>query len=127
MRHLIWLLPLVLLGPIGLILFAGEEILLRSSGYTAVLSQLKNKSVPGSVIVVLQPGERVPVVSCESSKSDVKIQVRLSSGQTGFVRDGDYRLERRRVSVESIATPGSIVFSCRGIFAPISEPYPKNK
>jgi hypothetical protein len=125
MRLLIWLVPLLPLGLIGLVLFSGEEIALRSSGSTAVLSQFKEEAAPRPVIMVLQPGQRVTVVSCESNKSDVEIQVRLSSGQTGFVAGGDYRLERRRVSLGSLTSPGSIVFSCRGIFAPISEPYPK--
>jgi hypothetical protein len=127
MRYVLWLVPVALLCIIGLVLLAGEEITLRSLGQTAVLSRFEEKSTLRPVIAVLQPGQRVSVEGCESDKSDFEIRVRLPSGQTGYVSAGDYRLERRDISLGSLASPGSIVLSCRSLFAPLSEPYPKSE
>lgn len=122
-KHIAWLAPLALLGALVLLTFVGEEIVLRSLDRTDVLSAFEEKAGLRTVIAVLKPGEKVQVLGCESIKSDVEIRVRLPSGETGFVAVGNYRLERRHASLESIMSPRSIVFSCRGMLAPISEPY----
>jgi len=103
------------------VLFYGEEITLKSTGKTEVYSPYQGKSVERKIVAVIQPDQKVQVLGCESNKSDAEIEVRLSSGQAGFVIGGPYRLERRRISVASLTAPSLMVFSCRGMFAPISE------
>jgi hypothetical protein len=107
---------------IAIIVLYGEQISLRSQADTPVLSPFQGKGVERNVVSIIRPGEKVEVIGCESTKSSVEIEVRLSSGRSGFVVDGDYLLERKKVSLSSLARPYSMVFSCRGIFAPISEP-----
>lgn len=69
---------------------------------------LYDKPADGQVIKVLQPDETAPVMGCEDLKNYIVPAVEIG-GRRAYVREGDYRLERRRVWDPSA---GPVSFSC---------------
>ena len=108
------------------VFLSGEEILLRASGKVSVSSPAEADATSRPAIATLEPGHEVPVVSCKSTKSDIELHVRLSSGQIGIVTRGEYRLEGRPLSLGSLLSPSKIVLSCSGTMLPISDFRPSN-
>lgn len=117
-RHKGYLL-IALLFLIGLFYFfsRGEVITIRADGNLPVRRSPVLPVESLNVVYTMVPGEHAQVIACEDTKSDVVIRLQLKSGQTGYVSEGKYSLERRRVSLGLLVSkPQQIVFSCSGMF-----------
>lgn len=49
---------------------------------------------PANAIGTLTAGSSVAVVGCEDYKSDVALQVRMGTGEVGYVSDGAFHLRK---------------------------------
>lgn len=102
----------------------GEVIQLRASDNLNVVKRLEKTPSKDEVVGVVQAGKRANVIGCESTKSDIVVQVRLDNGTEGYIALGRYKLERKGVSINSLISKEIPVFSCKGILLPISEKWP---
>ena len=103
------------------VLESGEIIQVRASNQIEVWDQ--NASYRRhDVIGYLKAGEQAEVTRCVGTKSDVWLEVRLKTGAIGLITGGPLILKRRKVSKNDLIKIGRIVFSCSGVFRPISEP-----
>ena len=70
-----------------------------------------------NLVSKLRAGEKAEVVACEDIKTDYVILVRVQSGETAYVRGGDFSLIRERITFDLLlSAPGRITFSCSWLF-----------
>jgi hypothetical protein len=77
-----------------------DDIHLVTSDSVSVFAT-KQESISPSVaspLAVLEPDARVPVLDCIDEGAYSIYKVRLSDGRSGFVNDGDYRLQDKHYS-----------------------------
>jgi hypothetical protein len=107
----------VLAGLAGLLLYRAEVIILVAEGELPVGNSPSKAPIGADLVGVMVAGDRAEVIDCESTKSDLVINLRLQSGQAGYVAGGPYVLERTTFPVAALlSSPRQITFSCRGMF-----------
>ena len=77
-----------------------DDILLVTSDSVSVFAT-KQQSITPSLddrLAVLEPDARVPVLDCLNEGDYSIFKIRLSDGRTGFVSEGDYRLQDKKFS-----------------------------
>ena len=95
------------------LLHIGEIITLHATGTTIVYAN----SINQDLAYTLAEGEQAHVLSCEDTKSDLLIRVRLKNGVTGYVSSGSYFLERHRINPYLLFSKyDKITFDCKGLF-----------
>lgn len=108
---------LAMLAALVWLLSRGEIITLRAMENIPVSASPVKPIVGTNLVVTLKRNEEAEVVSCEDIKTNLIIRVRLHTGETGYITDGNFILERKRINPEAIfAKLGSITFSCAGLF-----------
>ena len=94
-----------------------EKIALVATGDVLVRKDPYGPFLESNIPHIMHEGEELAVDGCESTKSDVVVRTTLPNGDTGYVSEGAYVLDRERFSLEWIArNPTRAVFSCRGMF-----------
>ncbi len=71
---------------------------------------------PANTVGTLTAGSSVAVVGCEDYKSDIALQVRMGTGEVGFVSDGAFHLKREDLVKHLLSDPKRLVWSCRAFF-----------
>ena len=106
---------LLLLGGLAYVLFQGEVIALRADQSVIVSKDPFRPAAGENVLGTIAAGDQVTVLACEDFKSDIAFRVRMPSGAVGFVGQGDFRLERRSVTLGLLFRAyDDVVLSCRG-------------
>ena len=77
-----------------------DDMRLVTSGAVSVFATKQQSTAPsfGNRLAVLEPDARVPVLDCIDEGGYSIYKIRLSDGRTGFVNDGDYRLQDKNYS-----------------------------
>lgn len=123
-RYRWWLsVLLILIVIVGYCLYLAEIILLRAGEPLALGASPVLPTTGINLVATLNVGDNAYVTECRDIKSDLVIQVRTKTGETGYVSGDDYILIRKNVGPYSFFSEFNLVtFSCRGLFENRSQP-----
>lgn len=108
---------LTVLLALSWLLSRGEIITLRPTENIPVGVSPVKPIIGTNLVVTLKSNEKAEVISCKDIKTNLIIMVRLHTGETGYVTDGNFILERKGINPWTIFEEfGSITFSCSGLF-----------
>jgi hypothetical protein len=95
-----------------------EKYDLIAGGPVIVRKAMNEEPSLVNALYVLRPGDRLTVVGCVDSKSDVAVRVIVPSGNIGYVGAGEFQLKRvaRPVSQLLRLFDDDIVWSCRPFY-----------
>jgi hypothetical protein len=71
---------------------------------------------PTNIVGTLTAGSSVVVLGCEDYKSDIALQVRMETGEVGYVSDGAFHLKREDLVKHLLSNPKRLVWTCRAFF-----------
>ena len=123
-RSIVVLASLALLLPLAALSFGQEMLYLAPEGEVAGYNR-PSWSPEESPVILLFPGDTVPVTKCLDIKSDILLVVHTQD-QDYFIGAGAYKLLRRRASPVDAWLSSHATFSCWGLFSRISRRAPNN-
>ena len=95
-----------------------EKYDLISDGDVIVRKVMNQEPSFEDALYALKPGERLTVIGCVDSKSDVAVRVIVPSGAVGYVGTGEFKLKRIAHSIGDVFLifDEKMVWSCRSFY-----------